>query len=215
MTPLQHANVLARLLDGALRVGMEGAFDDSSIARVMAMADASAADFRECFASPSGVWEAVADALSNELIASIEGTAGEFVDPAKRVACGVRLYLREARDNAVFARFVAHRGLAAANTTSLIHHFLPSHIAAGHQTARFSDGTLESATDLITGTTLAALRRIAQGNAPGDHPESVALAILKSLGVPTLQARRLVKIELPDLAPPSGSLLARARLMKM
>jgi hypothetical protein len=35
----------------------------------------------------------------------------------------------------------------------------------------------------------------------GDHPEQVTLAILKALGVPAMQARRLVKV---DLSPPQA-----------
>lgn len=210
----QQANTLARLLDSALRVGTKETFGDRRIPYVLAMARTSPAEFRECFAEPEELWQAVADALSNDLIAMIEATAGEFVDAAKRIECGVRHYLHEARDNPVFARFIAHRGLSAAGVASLIHHYLPAHISSGSHTARFSDATLEGATDLIAGTTLAAVRRIAQGGAPADHSQRVALAILKSLGVPALQARRLVKIEVPQLHAPSGSLLARARLIR-
>jgi hypothetical protein len=54
--------------------------------------------------------EQTADALSNELLILIESTAGEFVDPAKRVACGVRLYLHAARDYPAFAQAVAATG---------------------------------------------------------------------------------------------------------
>ena len=155
---------------------------------------------------------AQADALGNELIVLIEAATREFADAAKRIGFGVRLYLREARDNPALARLLAHRGLSAA---SLVHQYLPAHVAWGNHTARFSDTTAESAIDVIAGATLAAVQRIADGQARAGHAEDVALSILKSLGVPTLQARRLVKIELPPLHPPAGSLLMRARSLQV
>ena len=153
----------------------------------------------------------MADGLSNELIAIIESTAGEFVDPAKRIAGGVRIYLHLARDCPVFAKVIAHRGLDVAGAASLMHNYLPGHIVSGTNSARFADATMETAIDLIAGTTLAAVMRIADGSAPADHPERVALAILKGLGVPGLQARRVVKLELPPFQPATGSMLALAR----
>jgi hypothetical protein len=96
--------------------------------------------------------------------------------------------------------------------TSLTDQYLTEHLSWGNQTARFSDTCLESAIDVIAGTMLAAIQRIAAGNAPVDHAENVALAILKSLGVPAPQARRLIRVELQQLAAPSGSLLALARV---
>lgn len=200
-------------MECALSVGAVHGFGDASVAEVLAMAQCSSAEFQKHFTAPVAMWQAVADTLSNEAIAMIEATAGEFVDAAKRVACGVRLYLGEANDNPVFARFVTRSGLAVVGVTSLVHLYLPSHISCGNRTARFSDGTLESAVDLITGTTLAAVRRIADGEAPADHPQRVALLILRSLGVPAPQARRLATIDLPHLPAPSGSLLWRARAM--
>jgi len=94
---------------------------------------------------------------------------------------------------------------------SLIHRHVPPHIDSGTHSARFADLTAEVAIDVIAGATLAALARIADGHAPADHPESVALAILKALGVPAVQARKLAKIELPRLGAIEGGLLARSR----
>lgn len=212
-TPQQYAETRARLLDGALRVAADHGIDDRAIPLVIAMAHSSPIEFSEHFAEPEELWQVLADALSNELVALIEATAGEFVDAAKRIGCGVRLYVREARENPVFARVVAHHGLAVAKAGGLAHHYLTTHVCWGNSTARFSDTSLETATDLIAGTIVAAVQRIADGIAPADHAEDVALAILKSLGVPALQGRRLIKVELPRLQASSAGLLSRARLM--
>ena len=59
----------------------------------------------------------------------------------------------------------------------------------------------QAAVDLIAGATLAAVARTASGQAPPDHPEQVAAAILRGLGVRGAEARRLVKVPLPAIHP--------------
>lgn len=201
----------ARLLRSALRVAAEHDVDDRALPNVLAIAGASAAEFSRHFAKPDELWHTLADALGSELVAMIEATAGKYVDAARRIECGVRLYLRETRENPTFARILAHRGFGFTAMTSLADKYLAAHVSWGNQTARFSDTRLESAIDLIVGAMLAAIQRIAEDNAPADHTENLALAILKSLGVPAPQARRLIRVELQQLEAPSDSLLALAR----
>src|SRR6185369_16730082 len=148
---LQHASTHALLLQCAIRVAAEHGIGDASIPRVIAMAQVPAAAFRSHFGTDGELWQTVADGLSNELILIIEATAGDFVDPAKRIACGVRIYLHLARDCPVFAKAVAHRGLDVAGAASLIHNYLPGHIASGKHSARFADAAAETAIDLIAG----------------------------------------------------------------
>ena len=111
--------------------------------------------------------EQTADALSNELLILIESTAGEFVDPAKRIACGVRLYLHAARDYPAFAQAVAATGHHVAGFNSLLHEFLPRHLYSGESTARFADMSSQAAVDLIAGATLAAVARMLRPGSAG------------------------------------------------
>ena len=211
MTRIAFLKARVRLLESAVHIAAEHGIDDDAMQRVLALAQLSPTQFRNHFTGAQAMWHAVADTLGNELLSMIESTAGEFVDPAKRLGCGVRMFLQEARDNPLFARLVVRRGLDLAGAGSLIHDHVPAHIASGTHSARFADLSNEVAIDVIAGTTLAAVARIAEGHAPAGHPEAVALSVLKALGVPAMQARRLVKIELPKLQPRSGSLLAFAR----
>jgi hypothetical protein len=121
------------------------------------------------------------------------------------------MYLHAVREWPLFASFVMEAGLDICGPGSFLHGYLPRHISSGAHTARFADAGTETATDLIAGTTLAAAVRIARGTAPSGYAEQVAVAILKGLGVPAAQARRLCRIELPPVQPAAGSLLARAR----
>jgi AcrR family transcriptional regulator len=207
----QHARVRARLLECGMRVFAESATDADVLPRVAAMAQAAPAQVREHFHTADELLRSVADALSNELIMIIEGSAGGFVDAAKRIACGVRIYLQTACECPLFAKFVARAGFGVAGPLSPVQHYLPGHITSGTQTARFAESTARVGMDLITGTTLAAVVQIAAGPVPPHYPEQIAAAILRGLGVPGKQAQRLSIVELPRIEPGSGTLLARAR----
>ena len=210
----RHANVRGRLLECGMRAVAEAGTDPDVLSRVAAMAPVTPAQLRDHFRTSDELLQSVADALSNELILIIEGAAGDFVDAAKRIACGVRIYLQMACECPVFAKFVARAGIGVAGPPSLIHQYLPGHIFSGAQTARFAESTTQVGMDLITGTTLAAVARIAAGPVSPGYPEQVAAAILRGLGVPGKQALRLSAIELPRIEPRTGTLLARARAMQ-
>lgn len=202
----------ARLVESALLAFARRGTGSSVIQEVIAHAEVSQGTFYNYFKTNEELLAAVSEELSDELLVQIEALVWEFVDPARRVACGVRMYLHTARDYPVFARFVAAAGLHAAGPTSRIHDFLPPDLAEGDRTGRFAEMPAAAALDLIAGATLAAVGRLAAGDAPPDHPEAVAAAILRGLGVPGVQAKRLVLIELPRLRPAPDSLLARAQL---
>jgi AcrR family transcriptional regulator len=209
----QHARVRGRLLECGMRAVAEAGVDAELLSRVAAMAQVTPAQLRDHFRTNDELLQSVADALSNELIAIIEVTAGDFVDAAKRIACGVRIYLQTARECPVFARFVARAGLGVVGPLSLIHRYLPGHISSGAQTARFAELNTHVGMDLITGTTLAAVARIAAGPVAPGYTEQVAAAILRGLGVPGKQAQRLSAVELSPIEPGAGTLLARAQAL--
>ena len=209
-----HAGVRGRLLECGMLVVAETGTDGDLLARVADRARVTPAQCHEHFRTGDELLHGVADALSNELIMLIEDSAGDFVDAAKRIACGVRIYLQTASDCPVFAKFVARAGLRVAGQPSLIHQYLPAHIFSGTQTARFVEPTTHVAMDLITGTTLAAVVRIAAGPVQPGFMEQVAAAVLRGLGVPGKQAQRLSIIDISSIEPRAGTMLARARAMK-
>lgn len=137
---------------------------------------------------------------SDGLLERIQAAVGEFVDPAKRIACGARLYLHTAQADPQLAACIAAAGLACAAPGSRLYDYLPADIADGIRTGRFLNLHMDIALDLVAGTTLAAVVRISRREAWPGHPEQAAATILRGLGVPAMQAGRLVRIELPRLA---------------
>jgi len=198
-----------RLVESAARVFADRGTAGSVVQEVIAQAKFSQGTFYNYFRANEKVLLELSQDLNDELIALIELSSGEFVDPAKRIATGVRQYLSATLDCPVFARLMSTVGLRVLHPNSLLLECLPEHITRGEQTGRFEPMPLELALDVITGTTLAAVVRIDSGPAPPNYPELIAAALLRGLGVPGGQANRLVRIELPPIEATPGSLLAR------
>ena len=105
----------------------------------------------------------------------------------------------------LLARFVCQAGLLVAGPNTLIYEYLPPHIAAGQVSGTFQSMPVEVALDLIAGTMLAAVRRLATGEPGRNYPEQVVTAILRGLGLGSARATRLVGLPLVPLAPLPGS----------
>ena len=208
-----ESQVRRRLLECGLQAVTEQGTESDLTTRVTGLSGFSPETLHSHFADSDGLLRAVAQGLSNELVGIIERSAGDFVDPAKRIACGVRMYLNTASEYPVFAKLIVKAGLDVAGPRSLVGEYLPAHIAYGLRSGRFGDEAAIGGTDLVSGTTFAAVTRIASGAVPDGYSEQVATVILRGMGVPGMQAYRLAIVVPPRVQPWAGSLLARARAM--
>lgn len=199
-----------RLLESALHVFAENGVNSSAIQQVIAVAKVSQGTFYNYFRTNEELLAAVSELLNNELLGLIEAEVGAYEDPARRIACGVRLYLHTARNYPLFGRFVCSAGLHAAGPSNLIYEFLPPHIEEGQVQGRFCAMPIEVALDLIAGAALTAVFRLTTGDAEFDYPEKVVAAILRGLGLTAAQAGKLATAELPQIAVSEDSLLVRA-----
>lgn len=201
-----------RLVESAMLVFAEKGVGASVIPDVITGAKVSQGTFYNYFRTNEELLIAISEELNNELLGMIEPEVSGYDDPAERIACGIRLYLHTARAYPLFARFVCSAGLHVAGPSSLIYQYLPPHIKAGVASSRLSDLPVNVALDLIAGTALAAVFRIAAGDSTPDYPERIVAAILCGLGVGTAQANQLVKVALNPIDPVPGSLLEQAQL---
>ena len=199
----------ARLVECALLVFAEKGVGASVIQDVIAAADVAQGTFYNHFRTNEELLVAVSQELNNELMRLIESEVGAYDDPARRIASGLRLYLHTARQYPLLARFVCQVGLLVAGPNNLIYEYLPPHIAAGQESGKFQLLAVEVALDLIAGTMLAAVQRLATDEPGENYPEQVVTAILRGLGLSSAQANRLVALPLAPLAPLPGSLMER------
>ncbi|MGU7774827.1 TetR/AcrR family transcriptional regulator [Burkholderia sp. MR1-5-21] len=201
----------ARLIESAMLVFAEKGLGASVIQEVIAAAGVSQGTFYNYFRTNEDLLAAVSQELNDELLRLIEAEVGAYADPARRIACGVRMFLHAAHTYPLLARFICAAGLHAAGPSSLIYVYLPVHIEQGLAEGRFHDVTVEVALDVIAGTALTTIQRFADEAQTRAQPELAVAAILRGLGVSGAEAQALVHGELVPIVAPAGSLLERGQ----
>lgn len=200
-----------RLIESALIVFAQKGVGASVIPDVVAAAEVSQGSFYNYFRTNDDLLVAVSDEINNEMLLLIEAVVGTVEEPALRVATAIRCYLHLARSCRLVARFVSSAGLRVAGNKSVLYDVLPPDLEEGVKSGRFDAVALPVAVDVIKGTVLVALARMAQGRIAKDYPEQIVQAILRSLGMGSAEAAQLTAVPLPRLSVPDESLLARAQ----
>lgn len=200
-----------RLIESALIVFSQKGVGASVIPEVVAAAEVSQGSFYNYFRTNEDLLAAVSEELSNEMLALIESVVGTIADPALRVATAIRCYLRMARSYRLVARFLASAGMRVGGEHSMVYDVLPPDLEEGARLGQFDPAALTVAVDVIKGTVLMAMQRMAQGRIAKDYPDQMVQAMLRSLGMSTEAAVQLTAAPLPRLAIPAESLLARVQ----
>lgn len=200
-----------RLLESAMLVFAQKGISSSVIHDVVVAADVSQGSFYNYFRTNEDLFHALAEELSNEIVRMIETVIGEMEDPTLRVATAIRSYLHLMRAYPVVAQFVASAGLRLANEGSAVYDYLPRDLKAGQKRGDFDSGPIEVAMDMIGGTGLMAIYRIASGKTTRNYPERIVAHMLRALGIEASTADQLTAHPLPKLTVPPDFLLARAQ----
>jgi len=199
-----------RLVESAMLVFAEKGVDASVIDDVIAAAEVSRGTFYHYFRTNAELLAATSEELANELLAAIEVRVGNFEEPAKRIACGLRLYLHTARKYPLLARFVSRAGFDVNSPSNRFYDFLPRHFNEGVASGQFRSMRLEAALDLVAGAALVAQFRLSAGEMQPDYPEQIVAAILRGLGVKESKISALMLLVIEPLELPADSLLERS-----
>ena len=183
----------ARLLEAAKRVMAGKGVEATTIAEIAAAADVAPGTFYNYFTTREEILDAVATSLVEEFRRVMSAIQRTVDDPAERISIAIRLFLRDQTRDIIRERIVKE-GLARKRFR------LPSTRAVG---------------DLITGTTVTALRSILEGRLSLDVAAEVAELVLRGLGVPFAEAHDIAIRPIPSLgrAAPgkSGAAGSKAR----
>lgn len=200
-----------RLVESAMLVFAEKGVDASVIDDVLAAAQIARGTFYYYFRTNHELLIAASEELINEMLGLIEAVVGEYEDPAKRIAMGLRLCFHTARKYPLFSKFVSRSGFQVNSPNSRFYDYLPPHIQAGMDAGKFKQLRMEVALDLIFGTSMIALFRMSASEVLEDYPEQVVATILRGLGMKEGEATKLVSMKLVPLIPPPDSLLERSQ----
>ena len=203
-----------RLAESALFVFAEKGVYASVIEDVILEAKVSRGTFYYYFKTQQDLLQAVSEELLNETLTLIERVVGQYPDPARRIVTGLRLYLHTASRFPVFARFVSQTAFEVDSPGNRFYEFLPVHLQLASSMGRLKAVPLEVALDMLAGTGLLALHRMAIGHAPRDYPDQLVCTLIQALGLAESEAISMVAEALPAMDPPAESLLVRSHLRR-
>ena len=198
------------LTETALLVFAEKGIQNAQIDDVVKAAAISRGGFYGHFRSMPELLGALGTVLGNETMQLIEERVVHIKDPAERIAHGLLLYLAMVRSYPLFARFIAVVGGSIDSPHSLVYEFLPPHIEAGNAARRLHAAHPAVAVDLIAGTMLVAVMRVAAGPTEASYDAGIVASILMGLGMSPTSAHKLSLMKVDLLTPPMDSLLMRS-----
>lgn len=189
-----------KLLDAAKRVMAGKGVEGTTIAEIAAAADVAPGTFYNYFTTREEILDAVATSLVEEFRAVIAAIQRTVDDPAERISVAVRLFLERVRGDALWGWFMARYGpslpILRDQTREIIRERI---VAQGLARKRFRLPSTRVVGDLITGTTVTALRSILEGRVSVDVAPEVAELILRGLGVPLDEAHEIAWRPIPSL----------------
>ena len=191
-----------KLLDAAKRVMAGKGVEGTTIAEIAATADVAPGTFYNYFTTREQILDAVATSLVEEfrrVMAAIQRTVD---DPAERIAVAIRLFLQRVADDALWGWFMARYApslpILRDQTRDIIRERI---VKEGLARKRFRLPSTRAVGDLITGTTVTALRSILEGRVGIDVASEVAELVLRGLGVPLQEAHEIANRPIPTLQP--------------
>lgn len=170
------------MIDAAIRVFARLGPDAPTIDDFITEAGVARGSFYNYFETREQLLVAVASEISEQLIVGASALRG-LPDPADRVACSVRMFVRLAASDPTLGWVIVRIALVAAPLGSSMRDHLAADIRAGLAEGRFRVPSPQTAADLILGVGLMGMRSVLRGEAGASHAEHVAQVVLSALGV--------------------------------
>lgn len=188
----------ARILESALAVFAEQGPDAPRIDDFIRAAGIARGTFYNYYRSTEELLEATSHVLEDDLIRSIEAELELLDDPLERLATGILLWLQRAESDPVWCRFVVRVRQRSEGVERELGRDLREAMKAGLIGATDA----QVARDLVVGTILEAMNRMASERVPMGYASGVAHAILQGLGADRRRVRALLARPAPPLKRP-------------
>jgi AcrR family transcriptional regulator len=192
----------AALLEAAIGVFARLGPDAPSIDDFTSAAGVARGTFYNFFDSREDLMVAVAT-LAAERMEAERMRAQGIMDPAERMACALRGYIRKAAEDATWGWVIVRIALVAAPLGPAMRANLEKDLADGAAAGRFVVPSMQAAQDLVLGAGIMGMRAVLRGEAGAEHAEAVARMVLLALGVP--DAAAVATRPLPPPAPAAAT----------
>ena len=192
----------AALVEAALRVIARLGPDAPSIDDFTSEAGVARGTFYNIFETRDGLLIAVATEIADRIEAERAHLLA-LSDPAERLSCAVRTYIRAASANPVLGAAIVRIALVAAPLGPAMRANLARDLADGIAEGRFAVPSAQAAKDVVLGAGIMGMRAVLRGEAGDDHDQAVAGMVLLALGVP--DAAEIAARPLPPPSPQPAS----------
>jgi AcrR family transcriptional regulator len=190
-----------QLLQAAIHVFATRGVAGAAVQEIAAVAGVANGTVYNHFSTKEEVVQAVALWLADTLCRRISDSYGAVRDGAERMAIGNRRYLWLAEVSPAWALLLLDVAAAAPLLLEQVQQYALADLRLGIRQKSFRQGSEAAAMDLINGTVMHAMRRIAFGLAPPGHASAVAATVLRGLGLTHEEALAVAKRPLPEFAP--------------
>lgn len=180
------------LVLAAIRVIARDGLAEATPGQIAAAAGVTSVTFYNHFKSRAEIVNAVGLFIAETIRKRSAPSRAALATSAERMAAGCLRYLHLAELSPGFAMLVVEVAEAEPAFLELIGGFVKQELRQGIRDKDFVALSDAVAIDLVVGSVVRGMRRIAQGGAPRSHRSDITLAVLRGLGLPSAKARRIV-----------------------
>lgn len=192
----------ARIETAAMRIFAERGVTHVTVSELADEAGVARGTVYGNVASPDALFETIATELAAEMHARVVRSLEGVEDPAQRLANGVRQFVRRARDEPVWGRFITRFAMSSRSLQGMIGGPPGADVEHGLRSGRYTVAP-EMATAVIAmvgGCTLSAMTLAIDGRQSWRAAGSEAAELLlRALGAPPQEAGAIARTRLPDL----------------
>lgn len=172
-----------QLVEASMRLLCQKGPDSITINDVVTEASVAPGTFYNYFSSLDGLLEEIAQIVI-EIVDANSAQRTRARDPGSRLATVLRAHLRRAREDRIWAGVVVSlASRATLRVRAQLLHGLEDDILDGISKGQFSAEADEAATDLVLGTLLAGMQRVAEGHVLIDYDRNLTANLLRGLGM--------------------------------
>jgi AcrR family transcriptional regulator len=198
-----------RLLESALVVFAEKGVEAAIIDDVITLAGVSRGSFYNYFKTNDELLEAVAVAITNDMIRIVDPVVQKHADPVIRLALGLRLLLHAVRQCPTLAAFIARLRWPSSKNQHEGIPYLSRDILEGMRRGGLPIRSYRLALDVFLGTFFCAANTITQDDVPESYPEDITRCILLGLGVDVAKSSKAIEFSMPELSFDGTSILRK------
>jgi AcrR family transcriptional regulator len=194
-----------QLHQAAMRLFAERGVTQTTVSHLAEAAGVARGTVYNNFKSVESLFEEVATQLTTEMSVRMAAIPNQSTDPARRLANGIRVFVRRAHEDPPWGRFLVRFGSTTPTLRGLLEGAPTNDLKLGIELGRFHlrADQLATAVAVMSGSVLAAIMLVLEGHRTWrDAGADTAELFLRALGVTADEARSLATSELPRL--PAG-----------